>query len=58
MRDGEVERAVAAADAVLHGRLGWKGPSDAAKTGKLQLQPGDDWLNGDQSATRNQPGRK
>ncbi len=49
---------VAAADVVLNGRLGWKGPSDAAKTGKLQLQPGDDWLNGDQSATRNQPGRK
>ena len=43
---------VAAADIVLNRSLGWKGPSDAAKSGKLQLQPGDDWLNEDQSATR------
>ncbi len=43
---------VAAADVVLNQSLGWKGPSDVAKAGKLQLQPGDDWLNEDQSATR------
>ena len=43
---------VAAADVVLNGTLRWKGPSDAAKAGRLQLQPGDDWLNEDQSATR------
>ena len=51
-------RVIATADLVLNRTLGWKGPSDAAKSGKLQLQLGDDWLNEDQSATRNQSGRK
>lgn len=43
---------VAAADAVWTRSLNWKGPSDSAKSGRLQLNPDDDWLNGDQSATR------
>ena len=43
---------VAAADAVWARPLKWTGPSDIAKTGKLKLQADDDWLNGDQSATR------
>lgn len=43
---------VAAADAVWTRSLDWKGPSDTAKAGRLQLNPDDDWLNGDQSATR------
>jgi len=32
--------------------LHWKGPSDAAKIGKFPVRAEDDWLNGDQSATR------
>ncbi len=44
--------AVAANDGPLAAALGWKGPSDAVKAGKFQLPAGDDWLNGDQSATR------
>ncbi len=43
---------VAGNDAPLNSALGWKGPSEIAKSGKFQLQPGDDWLNEDQSATR------
>ncbi len=44
---------VAANDTLLVRALKWKGPSDAAKSAKFPLQPGDDWLNEDQSATRN-----
>lgn len=43
---------VAANDVVLNRALNWKGPSDAAKAGKFPVQAEDDWLNGDQSATR------
>ena len=43
---------VAGYDAPLNTALAWKGPGDAAKNGTLQLKPGDDWLNADQSATR------
>ena len=43
---------VAGNDATLNAALGWKGPSETIKAGKFQLQPGDDWLNEDQSATR------
>ncbi len=43
---------VAAADVVWIRPLKWKGPSDSAKAGRLQLKPDDDWLNDDQSATR------
>lgn len=43
---------VAATDAVWTRPLPWKGPTEGAKTGRLPLSPGDDWLNDDQSATR------
>lgn len=43
---------VAAADAVWTRPLPWKGPTEGAKAGHLSLNPDDDWLNGDQSATR------
>ncbi|WP_395748281.1 DUF4838 domain-containing protein [Prosthecobacter sp.] len=43
---------VAAADGAWTRALSWKGPTEGAKTGKLVLKPEDDWLNGDQSATR------
>lgn len=43
---------VAGNDGPLNSALGWKGPSEATKAGKLQLPSGDDWLNEDQSATR------
>jgi hypothetical protein len=43
---------VAANDGPLASALRWKGPSEAVKAGKFQLPAGDDWLNGDQSATR------
>jgi hypothetical protein len=43
---------VAGNDGPLRSALGWKGPSDATKAAKIQLQPGDDWLDADQSATR------
>jgi hypothetical protein len=43
---------VAGNDVTLNAALRWKGPSETAKTGKFQLQPDDDWLNEDQSATR------
>lgn len=43
---------VAANDEVLNRTLGWKGPSEAGKAGKLLLPTGDNWLNEDQSATR------
>ncbi|HEV7406375.1 MAG TPA: hypothetical protein VGO11_25725, partial [Chthoniobacteraceae bacterium] len=44
--------AVAANDGPLAAALHWKGPSEIVKAGKFQLPAGDDWLNGDQSATR------
>lgn len=43
---------VAAADVAWTGSLNWKGPSDTAKSGDLKLSSDEDWLNGDQSATR------
>ena len=43
---------VAAADGAWTRSLQWKGPTDGAKTGRLSLNPDEDWLNGDQSATR------
>lgn len=43
---------VAGNDGPLAAALHWKGPSDEVKAGKFQLPAGDDWLNGDQSATR------
>ena len=43
---------IAGNDATLNAALGWRGPSENAKTGKFQMQAGDDWLDGDQSATR------
>jgi hypothetical protein len=43
---------VAANEGPLASALRWKGPSEAVKAGKFQLPAGDDWLNGDQSATR------
>jgi hypothetical protein len=43
---------VAAADEPLNRALNWKGPTEAGKTGQLQLPAGDNWLNEDQSATR------
>jgi hypothetical protein len=49
---------VAGNDSPLNGALKWKGPSELAKTGKFQLKPGDDWLNEDQSATRQGSGAK
>lgn len=43
---------VTANDGPLNSALGWKGPTAAGKAGKFPRQPGDDWLNEDQSATR------
>ena len=43
---------VAGNDAPLNNALGWKGPSAIAKDGAIRLSFDDDWLNGDQSATR------
>ena len=43
---------VAAADAVWIRPLPWKGPTEGGKSGRLMLKADDDWLNGDQSATR------
>ena len=38
---------VAGNDGPMISALKWKGPSDAARTGKFQLPAEDDWLNGD-----------
>ena len=43
---------VAGYDSTLNSALGWKGPNEAARSGKLELQAGDDWLNEDQSQKR------
>ncbi|WP_395744663.1 DUF4838 domain-containing protein [Prosthecobacter sp.] len=43
---------VSAADGAWTRSLLWKGPTEGAKAGRLVLKPEDDWLNGDQSATR------
>jgi hypothetical protein len=43
---------VAANDTLLTRALNWKGPSEGAKSSKLELKPDDNWLNEDQSATR------
>lgn len=43
---------VSANDEPLLRALKWSGPSDAVKGGKFLLPTDDNWLNGDQSATR------
>ena len=44
---------VAGNDRLLNEPFKWKGPTEAAKRSKFRLEVGDDWLNEDQSATRN-----
>ena len=50
--DGQMGFVVAAADVAWVRSLKWTGPTDAAKSGQFRLNADEDWLNGDQSATR------